>query len=150
MTNFSPFSPLAIDCVSSYIYSVDQDLLAVRLITEAPLASPPHPTPARVKLTIRKMLQTKWTEEWEQATQGQQTRDFFPTPSFSHVRLSNLPRQLTQILTRHSWLNAHQHRLKFKNSPFCICSNNPEIGFFFTVLCKMSIVCVLKNYVKKN
>ena len=77
-------------------------------------------------------------EEWEQAAQGQQTRNFFPTPSsFLHVRLSNLPHQLTQVLTGHSWLNAHQHRFNFKNSPFCICSNNPETVQHFLFHCAL-------------
>lgn len=61
---------------------------------------------------------------------------FFPRPECREsTKMSKMPHQIVQVLTGHSFLNAHQHRLGFKRNPNCICSPTPETVEHFIFNC---------------
>ena len=80
-----------------------------------------------IRMAITSAMATSWASEWKDAVQGATTRSFFPTPAcFKRLRMNGFPHQVIQILTGHSWLNVHLHRIGFLPSPMCSCSIEPE------------------------
>ena len=79
--------------------------------------------PSRIKHAIRR---------------GDTSRSFFPYPEcFIQLKVHNLPRQVIQILTGHSLLNAHQYHLKNTTTPACKCSFPSESIQHFLIDCPL-------------
>ena len=82
---------------------------------------------AQIKSTITKITLAFWSEEWVRSQRGNITRDFFPTPAVpKFISSGHLSRQVTQVLTGHSYLNSHMLRFGFATSAACQCSHNDE------------------------
>jgi hypothetical protein len=77
-----------------------------------------------------------WNREWAQSDTGKITRLFFPNVSSARTLLRRpLSSQLTQILTGHCALKAHQYRFKFSDSPACECGYHEESVYHFLFHC---------------
>lgn len=95
-------------------------------------------TLAHTKDVIRRLLSRQWEAEWAGSSKGSFTRLFFPTIRDANMIASNnLSSPLTQILTGHSLLNAHQHRFNFKLSPACLCGHPAETTEHFLFDCSL-------------
>ncbi len=69
---------------------------------------------------VKIILQEKWEEEWQSSDQDRQTKMFFPSASDAKVlQNSFIHHELTQILTGHSALNGHLHKIGIASSPSC-------------------------------
>ena len=96
------------------------------------------PPPLVRKVSLRYRLWADWNRERTPATSGAITRSFFLTvESFLPIRLAYLPYQLTHLITGHSWLNSHQHRFAFINSPGCRCGAERESVDHFLFYCPL-------------
>ena len=93
-------------------------------------------TKQSVKRMIRSICLEIWNREWTSSTTGSTTCLFLPTvesaASFGPVDLS---REQSQVLTGHSYLNVHQHRFKFHDSPMCACGDAEETIEHFLFSC---------------
>ena len=124
LSNYSAFSSSSLKVIGKHLTS-----LTIRTANVT--------TQAGRKGAIRKLLDETWSEEWRAAQNGAVTRAFFPTPAcFRTLKHSTFPQQITQILTGHCYLNAHQFRFDFKSCPLCTCSNNAETVEHFLFVCK--------------
>lgn len=86
--------------------------------------------------TIRNLTQGVWQSEWRASPNGHSVREFFPTvKSASAIPLHQLCAEVTQILTGHSLLHAHQHRFNFVASPCCRCGSLSESVEHFLFFC---------------
>ena len=94
------------------------------------------PAKQSVKRMIRSICLEIWNREWTSSATGSTTRLFFPTvesaASFGRVHLS---REQSQVLTGHSYLNVHQHRFKFRDSPMCACGDAEKTIEHFLFSC---------------
>ena len=89
------------------------------------------------KSAMSKLSWSRWNDEWMSATTGSTTRLFFPTvPSYSSLQ-SNLPYQVSQLITGHCRLNFHQHRFAFIDSPACRCGAEEETIIHFLFFCPL-------------
>ena len=88
--------------------------------------------------TIRKKIRASWAEEWSSSKTGETTRSFFPRPECREsINMVSIPHQVVQVLTGHSFLNAHQHRFGFSGNPNSICSPTPETVEHFIFHCPL-------------
>jgi hypothetical protein len=86
-----------------------------------------RPSKEAVKLEIRQSVLSKWDQEWTSSSAGANTRVFFPHVKSASATLKlHLSKQVVQILSGHSFLNSHQHRFNFKDSPACVCGSPIE------------------------
>ena len=72
-------------------------------------------------------LRLCWEKEWQSCAKGRTTKQFLPTTRLpAALQALSLTRELTQILTGHSYLGAHLHRLKLVAAPSCQCGAESE------------------------
>ena len=82
-------------------------------------SSPPEivkfpPSKADNKGDIESLLFSIWDREWSSSQKGETTRNFFPNVKAARILMTKRPsNKITQILTGHCLLNAHQHRFGF-------------------------------------
>lgn len=124
------FSPSALQSIAPHIQAVKIKLASIE--------PPKNKHPSRIKHAIRRSLEQAWRREWSESLQGDTTRSFFPYPEcFIQLKVHNLPRQVIQILTGHSLLNAHQYHLKNTTTPACKCSFPSESIQHFLIDCPL-------------
>ncbi len=88
------------------------------------------------KSTIKNLTQGLWQSEWRVSPNGHFVREFFSTvKSASAIPLHQLCAKVTQILTGHLLLYAHQHRFNFVASPCCQCGRLSESVENFLSFC---------------
>ena len=81
-----------------------------------------RPSKEAMKLDTRQSVQAIWAQEWSSSSHGANTRAFFPrVKSATIISRFHLSKQVVQILSRHSFLNSHQFRFGFMDSPACEC-----------------------------
>lgn len=118
---------------SQHILSSSPDNLQPVPVSDTPLCAG-----GREIRIIKKKIGAAWAEEWSSYGKGEATRRFFPRPECREsVKISTLPHQAVQVLTGHSFLNAHQHRFGFRMSPNCECGNTPETEEHFIFRCPL-------------
>ena len=77
-----------------------------------------------------------WGHHWATSVTGSSTRSFFPDIlSAKRLESLKLTGSVTQVITGHSYLNAHQFRFKFAASPTCHCGLAPETVHHFLFEC---------------
>lgn len=122
LSNLPSFSIRALEAISKHTNGIDSQ----------------NQTPSQVKTAIKNRLSSVWSTEWKNGSQGQATREFFPTPKcFQRLRTSNLPHQVVQVITGHSFLNHHQKRFNFIPSSRCKCSYEQETRHHFLFVCPL-------------
>jgi hypothetical protein len=96
---------------------------------------------ASCKSTIKNLSQGVWHSEWLLSPNGYSVREFFPTVKSAYaIPFHKLCAKVTQILTGHSLLYAHQHRFNFVASPCCQCRSLSEsVEHFLFVFPSFSI-----------
>lgn len=141
MSKLQTFSPYAQQASETLLPDIDKILRKeekdARQRLQHPFTHSGRP-PSQIKKAIRTVLGNLWSKEWSESSQGNTTRSFFPSPScFTQLSSHNLPHQVIQILSGHSYLNVHQHRLKLLNSPSCACSSQYETTEHFIFDCPL-------------
>jgi hypothetical protein len=103
--------------------------------------SPPEivkfpPSKADNKEHIERLLFSIWDREWSSSQKGETTRNFFPNVKAARILMTKRPsNKITQILTGHCLLNAHQHRFGFVEDPSCSCGEPLESLPHFLFFC---------------
>ena len=73
---------------------------------------------------------------WSSSQKGETTRNFFPNVKAARILMTKRPsNKITQILTGHCVLNAHQHRFGFIEDPSCSCGEPLESLHHFLFFC---------------
>ena len=104
-------------------------------------SSPPEivkfpPSKADNKGDIESLLFSIWDREWSSSQKGETTRNFFPNVKAARILMTKRPsNKITQILTGHCVLNAHQHRFGFIEDPSCSCGEPLESLHHFLFFC---------------
>ncbi len=106
--------------------------IADRLANTGALALPlitdllPLPTSALHNF-VEESTKTMWEREWQACQKGKITKDFFPTTQLpTHFKSLPISGHLSQLITGHSYLNAHLYRLRMSDSPACRCGEPEE------------------------
>jgi hypothetical protein len=95
-----------------------------------------RPSKEAVKLDTRQSVQAIWAQEWSSSSHGAKTRAFFPrVKSAMIISRIHLSKQVIQILSGHSFLNSHQFRFGFRDSPACECGAPIESTEHFLFYC---------------
>ena len=115
------------------------DLMAKEAATSQLEASRAVPQEKRALLsTVKHLLRERWEEEWQSSEQGRQTREFFPSIDYAKVLENNfIHHELTQVLTGHSALNSHLHKIGIKTTPSCDCGAEEETVEHFVLICPL-------------
>lgn len=76
-----------------------------------------------VKRTIRQESITLWCERYAKDLQNKHILYFLPDgqAAFSYARSCRPDRLLTQMLTGHGGFGQYLHRMKLRDSPWCLC-----------------------------
>jgi hypothetical protein len=105
-------------------------------------------SPSHVRRVILSKLKENWNEEWTQSEQNKMTGDFFPTIKDAAVlKYAYIHHQVTQVLTGHSKLNSHMHKINKISSPMCNCNEEEETVEHFFYSCQKHTL--LRNKLKK-
>ena len=93
-------------------------------------------SPSHLRRVILSKLKENWNEEWTHSEQNKTTRDFFPTIKDAAVlKNAYIHHQVTQVLTGHSKLNSHMHKINKISSPMCNCKEEEETVEHFIYRC---------------
>ena len=104
-------------------------------------------SPSLLHRVILSKLKENWNEEWTHSEQNKTTGDFFPTIKDATVlKHAYIHHQVTQVLTDHSKLNSHMHKINKISSPMCNCNEGEETVEHFIYRCQKHTL--LRNKLK--
>ena len=110
--------------------------MAVKQLSTASSNSFPH-SPSVLHHVISSKLQEIWNEKWINSKKSKLTRDFFPTIKDALVlKNAYIHHHITQVLTGHSKLNHHLHKIKKISSAMCNCKKENETVEHFIFRCQ--------------
>lgn len=89
-----------------------------------------------VNFEIRQSVSSIWDHEWPSSSAGANSRAFFPRVKMAAIITEHhISKQVVQILSGNSFLNSHQRRFGFKDSPACGCGAPLESTESFVFYC---------------
>ena len=78
-----------------------------------------------IKRKIRQLVNQKWQREWNRGESGRQVHNLFPkipTTRYISKFSRNKESRIIRVISGHSRLKDHMHKIKLAENPCCSCS----------------------------
>ena len=79
-----------------------------------------------VKSELEILSVKKWEREWDQSTNGQITKQYFPDITARLKMKLNLTYNFTLVVTGHGNIDSYLHRFRIKGKPNCTCGTQDQ------------------------